>query len=161
MITGKRILCILLFMLMKLTGYAEKNMYLSLELAGIGGLGSINIEKNFLQINKLNLGWRAGFSLAPIDSNNGTALIFPVMLQAKWGGPVHSLEFSAGQALTVTTKGSVFILMPLSLGYRLEPAGKNYFLRVAYTPLVSWLLDWQWQHWGGISFGYRIGQGHE
>jgi len=46
-----------------------------LEIAGSGGLGSINYESHFYKKGITEFTWRLGFSLAPIDKNNGTAII--------------------------------------------------------------------------------------
>ena len=56
----------------------QKSFYF--ELAGSGGLGSINFERNFLKKEKTEFTFRAGFSIAPIDKNNGFGLVFPVMV---------------------------------------------------------------------------------
>ena len=53
----------------------RKSIYL--EIAGSGGLGSINYEKLFYKKNNTEFTWRAGLSFAPIDKNNGTGIVFP------------------------------------------------------------------------------------
>lgn len=148
----------------------QRNIFL--ELAGSGGLGSINLEKPLwipsdygmarrdncgpLKHSSYFLGWRFGFSLSPIDRNNGVALIFPVMINWIYGCGNHKLEIGAGLAPTVTTRLSLYVKSPLLLGYRFEPSDKRWFARVSYTPIVGWLVDYQWQHWGGVSIGYHL-----
>jgi len=149
-------LIILLFLPAFLNG--QKDHYLSFELAGSGGFASINYEKAFLQKEKTDFYYRLGFSFTPIDRNNGTAFIFPLMLHTTLGQGDHLLDLGIGQTITLTTKGSFFIRMPLSLGYRLAPTNKKHFWRFSYTPIISYLLDRQWEHWGGITFGYQIGK---
>ncbi len=134
----------------------KKNRYFSFELAGSGGLASVNFEKTILDKEKLDLNFRAGFSLFPVDPNNGTVLVFPIMFHAIYGQSAHKVDFGLGQSFSITTKGQSFILMPLSLGYRFEPIDKRYYLRASYTPLFSYVIDRQWQHWGGITFGYKL-----
>lgn len=127
-----------------------------LEIAGSGGLGSINYESHFYKKGMTEFTWRLGFSIAPIDKNNGTAIIFPVMINSLIGKKMHKLELGLGQGLTITTKGSPFVLTTASIGYRYQPENKNWFYKVAYTPLISYLVDFQVQQWGGISIGYTF-----
>lgn len=143
-----------------------------LELGGSGGLGSINYEKPLwipsdygpkLRDNCGSpphsgyfLSWRFGFSLTPVDKNNGVALVFPVMMNWIYGCGNHKLEVGAGLASTITTKGSFYFKSPLVLGYRFEPKDKHLFMRIGYTPIVGWWFDRQWQHWAGISIGYKL-----
>ncbi|MEN0046206.1 MAG: hypothetical protein AAF806_04000, partial [Bacteroidota bacterium] len=95
---------------------AQQSRYLSFELAGSGGLASINYEKIFSQKGNADFYYRLGFSLAPVDRNNGTAFIFPLMLHTKIGQGKHLLDLGAGQSISITSKGSFFIRMPMSLG---------------------------------------------
>ncbi len=136
--------------------HSQSQTYLSIELAGSGGLASVNFERFFYQKNNLALYHRTGFSLVPVDKNNGWVLIFPLMLHAVYGRTKYKLDIGLGQTISVTTKGSAFVLMPLSFGCRLQPLGKSYYFRLAYTPIVSYLLDFQWQHWGGITCGIAL-----
>lgn len=126
------------------------------ELGGSGGLGSFNLEKTLLHKKNTSIGFRAGFSLAPIDRNNGISLIFPLHLIAIVGSSPHALDLGIGQGLTITTKGNAFMLGNLMLGYRFTHPSKNIFYRLGYTPLISYLVDFQWQHWFGISVGYTL-----
>ena len=125
------------------------------ELAGSGGFGSFNYEWTFKQQEKIRWMLRAGLSGTYIDKNNGVAFIFPVMVHTVYGRK-HGLDIGIGQALTVTTRGGVFLRTPLSIGYRLEPNQKRIFYRFSYTPIVSYLIDFQWEHWGGITIGYKL-----
>lgn len=126
------------------------------ELAGSGGLGSFNYEKFFYSNKSTSYNWRAGVSVAPIDKNNGVGIVFPVMINAVTGKNANKLELGLGQGITITTKGNFFTLTTANIGYRRQPADKNWFYRINYTPLISYLVDFQWQHWGGISIGYSF-----
>lgn len=132
----------------------RKSFYL--EIAGSGGLGSFNYENLFYKKNNAEYTWRAGLSFAPIDKNNGTSIVFPVMINSIIGKNSHKLELGLGQGITITTKGSFFALTIASIGYRYQPETKNWFYRVTYTPLISYLLDFQIQQWGGVSIGYTF-----
>lgn len=133
---------------------AEQALYL--ELGGSGGLGSVNYERVFREGRTVAWAWRAGFSLAPIDRNNGTALVFPVMAHALVGRSAHRLDIGLGQGLTVTTRGSAFARATTTLGYRYAPSDGRFFGRLAYTPILSYLVDRQIEHWGGLTLGYRL-----
>jgi hypothetical protein len=152
----KIILSLTLTAILICNAYGQSDKYLTFELAGSGGLASVNYETSLLQKESINLYLRFGFSVAPIDKNNGVALVFPVMAHAVWGKTKHKLDIGLGQSISITTTGQYYILMPLSVGYRFQPEDKNYYLRAAYTPIVSYLLDFQWQHWAGITFGYKL-----
>ena len=126
------------------------------ELGGSGGFGSFNYEWVFAHRNpKMRFLLRPGLSFTPIDKNNGFALIFPVMVHGVYGQK-HCLDVGIGQTFTITSKGQFFFRAPVSIGYRLEPKESRMFYRFSYTPIVSYLFDQQWEHWGGISIGYKI-----
>lgn len=156
----KQFFRILLFFLCPLNCISEttllKKQSLFLELGGSGGFGSINYEKDFLLKTNTAYSFRAGFCVIPIDKNNGSALIFPLMVNFKMGNSAHKLEGGVGQGLTVTTKGSAFALALAAFGYRYQPTGKRLFFKIAYTPLISYIVDRQIQHWGGLSIGYSF-----
>lgn len=135
---------------------SEKPRAVFFELAGSGGIASFNYEKAFAGSENAMFTWRAGFSIAPIDRNNGTGLVFPLMVNALLGNGDHRLEVGLGQGLTLTTRGSVFALTTATLGYRYQGEGKRFFYRASYTPLISYIVDFQVQHWAGISVGYSL-----
>lgn len=128
---------------------------LSLEVGGIGGFGSISYSKEFKRWNQFGLEYRAGLSFVPIDRNNGDGIIVPLLIHATYGKDKHFADVGLGQAITVTTKGSAFVRMPTSFGYRFQSAG-HVFYRFAYTPVVSYIYNFQWEHWGGITIGYNF-----
>lgn len=165
------LLILSLLMLGAFSASAQKSRAVSLEIAGSGGFGSLNYEQELWSHKKtlplrdecfrqpdagFRLDFRAGFSFTPIDKNNGIVLIFPVLVHGIWHKENHGLDLGIGQSFSVTTKGNLFVRMPLSAGYRFEPTDRNYYLRFSYTPLISYLIDFQYQHWGGITFGYRF-----
>lgn len=150
---------------------AQKNQYLSFELAGSGGLFSLNYERTLFGFEKLEpvadeltvpkkiglkLNLRTGLSFTPISKNNGIVLVFRVMMHFTTYKGNHGFDLGLGQSLSISTKGSFFIRMPLSLGYRLEPQDKKFYWRFAYTPIMSYLFGFQYEHWGGITLGYKI-----
>jgi len=134
--------------------HKRKSIYF--ELAGSGGFGSFNYEKHFCKKNNTEFTWRVGFSIAPLAKNKGIGLVFPLMVNALIGKNAHKLELGLGQGITVTTKGEPFILTTAVVGYRFQREDKKWFYRVSYTPLISYLVDFQVQHWGGLSIGYTF-----
>ena len=134
----------------------NKKRSIYFELAGSGGIASINFEKEFLIKPKSTFVWRTGLSFAPIDKNNGTGIVFPFMVHWIKGENAHKLDIGIGQGVTITTRGSFFALTTACIGYRYQTPSKKWFYRVAYTPLISYLIDFQIQHWGGISIGYTL-----
>lgn len=151
------IFTICIFFVCSIAGYSQtKQTQFFFELAGSGGLGSFNIEKEFAQKNKVQFTYRAGISFSPIDKNNGSAIIFPLMVNAIIGEPKHQFEAGIGQGLTITTKGSAFALATGALGYRHQIKESRMFYRLTYTPLISYLIDTQIQHWAGVSLGFVL-----
>jgi hypothetical protein len=137
----------------------EKERSIYLEAGGSGGLGSINYEASILDglsSEKVNYTWRAGLSFAPIDKNNGTGIVFPIMVNSLIGASNHRLELGVGQGVTITTRGSFFILATALIGYRFAAKNNLLFFRATYTPLISYLIDFQFQQWGGVSIGYTF-----
>lgn len=147
--------CFIVFLSISFVNSQIKD-YFSFELAGSGGLASFNYERTFLDKEIIDLNWRVGFSYAPVDKNNGGALVFPVLVHGLIGKNAHKLDVGLGQTFSITTKGRPFIMMPAVVGYRFQPTDKNYFLRLAYTPIISYLVDFQVQHWAGFTYGYNF-----
>lgn len=149
-------LTILIILLFIATNSVAQKRSAYFELLGSGGLGSMNYEQVFYQKSNYQFTWRAGLSVAPIDKNNGVGIIFPLLLNTRIGKQKHKLELGIGQGVTITTKGHLFILAPALLGYRYEPVNKSLFYRVSYTPLISYIIDFQVQNWLGLSVGYTF-----
>lgn len=147
---------LLFFIVISTHSFAQKENYLSFELGGSGGIASINFEHELKDFNRSKLFLRTGFSAAPIDVNNGSALIFPVMTHWSLFDADHHLDLGLGLAFTVSTRLQFYTRMPASIGYRYEPADKRYYLRAAYTPIISYLFEFQLNNWAGLTFGYRL-----
>jgi len=133
-----------------------KRKSIFVELAGSGGLGSLNYESSFFKKNKTELSWRAGLSFAPIDKNNGVGIVFPLLINSLVGDNSHKLELGIGQGFTITTKGRFFMLTNAVVGYSFQSERNNWFYRISYTPLISYIVDFQVQQWAGISIGYTF-----
>ncbi len=150
----------LILLLLPLTGLTQtdtpKKKSFFLELAGSGGFGSVNFEKDVRIKKNIIYSSRIGFCFIPIDRNNGNALIFPYLFNARVGKNAHKLEVGIGQGVTLTTRGSFFVLGLAAIGYRFEPLEKKIFFKIGYTPLISYIFDRQIEHWGGIGIGYTF-----
>ena len=152
----KKILVIISIFFWSGVVFSQNERYLTFEAGGAGGLGSFNFEKSFYQKSSVNLIFRAGISGLPFGSK-GVVLIFPIMVHAVIGQNNHKLDVGIGQAPSATVPlTGIFIRMPLSFGYKYEPKNKNHYWRAAYTPLVSYLVQFQWEHWAGVTFGYKL-----
>lgn len=137
------------------TSFGQQNGAISVELAGVGGFGSVSYSKEFQRFNQWGLEYRAGISFVPIDQNNGNGFIFPVLVHATYGNGKHFADLGVGQTLTVTTRGSLFVRMPTSFGYRFQTEGRIFY-RIAYTPIISYIYNAQWEHWGGVTIGFNL-----
>ncbi|MDB2656638.1 hypothetical protein N9Y60_01140 [Crocinitomicaceae bacterium] len=131
-----RNLLLIIFLSSSIYSFGQEKGALSFEVAGAGGFGSISYSKEFKKWDKLGLEYRAGLSFVPIDKNNGNGIIFPLLVHATYGNGKHLADVGLGQAITVTTRGSAFVRMPTSFGYRLQTDGAMFY-RFAYTPIVS------------------------
>lgn len=123
------------------------------ELAGTGGLYSLSLERSF---GKKNMFVQPGVSVFP--NNHYTMLVIPVMVKKHFGSNKHKLETGIGQGLSFAF-GEGLHFFPrglLLIGWRYETENSPWIFRVSYTPMLSYLVDWQYQHWGGISIGYRL-----
>ncbi len=132
----------------------KKSIYI--EAGGSAGLGSINYESIFKNKGHFDLLWRIGISGFPIDKNNGFTFVIPVTFGALIGKGNHKLELGIGQGLSLTTRGKLFALTTPILGYRYQNSAKRFFFRITYTPLISYILDVQYQNWAGVSLGYNL-----
>ena len=134
---------------------AQGDRFWHLEAMGTGGLASFSYEHQFMGYSSGRMSWRIGLSAFPIDQNTGTVLVFPFLLQGQHGRGKLRLEYGLGQIPSVTTKGSFFMRGSGLLGLRWEEADRPWIVRASYTPLLSYLVDWQYEHWGGLSVGFR------
>lgn len=129
------------------------------ELGGSGGLYSFNYDRRLSKRASLRL----GFTAMPFFVNLTGG---PLMLNYLVGGRGHYLEAGAGVLYLCVednlpslfsggdgdSAGVEYTLSPAaSLGYRYQPPGGGFFLRIAYTPLLT--PEEGYRHWGGVSIG--------
>ncbi|MEW6469117.1 MAG: hypothetical protein AB1458_09345 [Bacteroidota bacterium] len=132
-----------------------------IEGGGHGGVYSMVYEKNCKpycgRIGKPSpYYWHFGFSFLPYG---GSIIIdFPVSFNRILGKGKHKAEIGTGQVFILDIRGGKggYLRGTIRLGYRFEPAEKRYYLKFAYTPFYSYLYNFQYNHWGGIAFGYYL-----
>jgi hypothetical protein len=120
------------------------------ELAGSGGLGSVNLTTPLRGPVDL----RVGLSLLPVTRDTGWVVVVPVMAEAHSAGRWQALG-GIGLGPSITTKGAPWARGLLAAGVRYVPPDGRAWAGIAYTPLVSFLLDLQLQHWAGLQLGWR------
>lgn len=134
----------------------QSKHHLSLEFGGVCGFGSLNYERRFRRTLTSFLTLRVGAGGGYFDSSQDAFIGLPVMVHQTWG-VTHCIDLGIGQLLSYSlSDGSFDLRTPLSLGYRIEPLWSSLYYRFAYTPLISYLDTFHWQHWGGVTIGYKI-----
>ncbi len=151
-----RLKLLIVFLSLSSTVLAQNHGSIEIEVGGVGGFGSVSYRKSFKSTNHFTFAYRAGLSFVPIDANNGFGIVVPVLVHLTYGKNRHFLDVGLGQGFTVTSKGNVFARLPISLGYQFDN-GKRMYYRAAYTPLVSYIYNFQWEHWAGITIGVKLG----
>ena len=131
----------------------NRNIYF--ELGGSAGVGSFNYEHSLIEKEWYQLRWSAGLSVFPSDKNNGIVFVIPTLLHWLVGKTESKAEIGIGQALSVTTKASGFSMLTPFIGYRYQHPRYRWIYRVTYTPIISYLVQYQYQHWFGLSVGYQ------
>lgn len=135
------------------TSHTSQNIYL--ELGGSAGVWSMNWEQKIQKIEQHKLSYRIGIGFLPIDQNNGMLFTLPFAISYVQG-ETHKWEAYLGHNFSLTTKGQFFGQLTPGLAYRYERPNKKLFYRLAYTPLLSYWVDLQYQHWLGISVGIKL-----
>lgn len=130
-----------------------------IEAGGNGGLYSINYEQDFRKILNKNLKWEVGFSVVPWGGKR-VIIDFPLSLNYTIGNGKHKAEAGSGQLIIFGNKAPTGLALrgTFHFGYRYQPENKRTFLKIAYTPLYSYMYNFQWEHWFGVGVGFHFGQ---
>lgn len=105
---------------------------------------------------KKNYGIQVGLTAIPADGE--LIITLPALLKYTHGKQPHHPEFGIGLGTSVVNRGQLqaFIRGIGMLGWRYEKAESRWCYRAFYSPLFSFLVDFQWQHWGGLGISYRL-----
>lgn len=126
---------------------------LHFELGGSGGFWSVSAERSLGRHN-----WYLQYGLSYIPTGTQHVLTVPVLLKKTFGQKSHRLETGIGQGFSLAL-GNGLKFFPrglLEIGWRYQQENSPWIFRVLYTPIISYLVDMQYQHWGGIGIGYQI-----
>ncbi len=138
---------------------SQTNRYLSLELGGSGGLYSFNIEKSVLKTKPKHFQWHYGCSVLP--SSGRINFVLPIGVSYLIGKQQHMAEFGIGQGLAIVWDYTwhwvhTFPRATGMIAYRWNSSDQKYFFRLAYTPLISYIVDFQYQHWFGVTAAVKL-----
>lgn len=124
------------------------------EVLGMGGLYSFSYERTFGAKQ-----WMLQPGLSFFVADSKPLIIIPVMFKKAFGKGVHRFETGIGQGFTFRPdNGLKFFMRGLLLaGWRMQRNGSPWIFRAFYMPYISYLINVQYQHWGGIGIGYQIG----
>lgn len=136
-----------------------------IEIAGLGGYGSLNYEKLLARKNKFRYTARIGLSTYRIrDFTNkfNPDIILPITANALFGNN-HKIEIGVGKTYTNIVRANSFDFKPnrssefttiFSFGYRYQKNTPGLLYRCAYTPILSF--NNVLRHWLGVSLGYSF-----
>lgn len=136
-----------------------------LEIAGIGGYGSLNYENVQYQKNNFMLSIRSGIStyhLTDFMNKFNPDIIIPLAVNVLYGKN-HLVEFGFGQTITNIVYSDPINFMQnrstklssnLTLGYRYQKKQGGIVFRGGYMPIIE--NNKYFRHWAGISFGYAF-----
>jgi|ERR1035437_1342382 hypothetical protein len=137
---------------------------ISIELGGVGVIGSINYER-LIKVTKNKLLFRVGVSYLPLTVNNKPAFGTPILPFGLYYliGNKHNLELGLNNSLGYTFGDNTnnhkfnYLLMP-SIGYRFENfMKKSINFSFAYSPCMNISnKSFVFQNWIKISFGYAF-----
>jgi hypothetical protein len=161
--------CILFFLFISYTGYAQQDTTgrmknaIYFEMGGAGGSHSMNYERVFRLIPMLDLNARAGIGFDNLidykgDLNPDVAL--PVMATVMYGNN-HKVEGGVGQTFSNTIETNIHTGEPARMsnfsttfyiGYRYQNPAKRLLVRAGYSPYIEF--NETFKHWVGISIGF-------
>lgn len=122
------------------------------EIGGTGGLYSFGWEGVVQNTTAVQV----GISAIPADGE----LIFTVPAVVKYvhGKTLHRPEIGLGLGTSVVNRTGLkgFVRGIGLIGWRYQAVDSRWCYRAFYSPLISFLTDFQWQHWGGFGISYRL-----
>lgn len=136
-----------------------------LEVAGVGGYGSINYERVIYSKKHLMFSMRVGISTYHIkDYTNkfNPDILIPLTINGYYGKN-HKIELGIGQTFANIVHADITDFKPkritnfhtiLSIGYRYQKNARGIVFRCAYTPIIEF--NRYFRHWAVISLGYSF-----
>ena len=145
------------------TDFPKKNAVV-LDLAGIGGYGSLNYQRIFFSKNNFIFSGKFGFSFfrfRDYERKLNPDLLFPFSLQVNKNWKSHSIIFGVGQTVSSIVQASENFDKKirnngwsgsLIIGYQFQKMNSPFFFQIAFTPLFEHYE--RFRNWGGLSIGY-------
>ncbi|UCH14728.1 MAG: hypothetical protein JSV22_01895 [Bacteroidales bacterium] len=136
-----------------------------LEVAGVGGYGSVNYERVIYSKKYLMLAMRFGMSSYHIkDYTNkfNPDILIPLSINGFYGKN-HKIELDVGQTFANIVHADLSGFKPeritnfhtnFSVGYRYQKNTGGIVFRCAYNLIIEF--NRYFRHWAGISFGYSF-----
>ena len=137
---------------------------LYIEVAGIGGYGSLNYERLILIKNR-KCRVRIGISTYKIKDYTtkfNPDIIIPIAVNKLYGNN-HNIEFGFGQTITSIVQANYLNWKPervinlhsnFTIGYRYQKNKEGVIFRASYTPIIEF--NKYFRHWGGLTIGYAF-----
>jgi len=141
----------------------DKKNAIYFEMGGAGGSHSMNYERVFRLIPKLDAAARGGFgfdNLIDYSDKFNPNFVLPVMAIAMYGNN-HKIEVGVGQTYSSTIETDVSTGDParmsnfsttFNIGYRYQNPEKRILIRAGYTPYIEF--NERFVHWAGVSIGF-------
>jgi len=141
----------------------DKKNAIYFEMGGAGGSHSMNYERVFNLIPKLNASARGGFgfdNLIDYSDKFNPNFVLPVMAILTYGNN-HKIEAGVGQTFSSTIETEVSTGDParmsnfsttFNIGYRYQNPDKRILIRAGYTPYIEY--NERYVHWAGVSIGF-------
>jgi hypothetical protein len=125
-----------------------------LELGGNGGTYLLGFERRFNKVLPGHLRWQVGTSVTPLGQT-----FFDLHAGINYTrGKVHQAEAGMGHLFVVDLTGGkgANVRFTFRFGYRLDPWKRRMYFKAAYTPFVSYIYNLQYEHFAGLTVGYKF-----
>jgi len=136
-----------------------------IEFAGLGGFGSVNYERVFININKSSFTARMGlgfYNIRDFTNKINPDLNFPIALCFLYGQS-SKVELGLGQSFSSIVyydkansnrNRQLNSHSTLSIAYRYHLQNYGVIIRCAYNPILEF--NKYFRHWFGLSVGYSF-----
>jgi hypothetical protein len=135
------------------------------EVAGAGGFGSVNYERELIQRGNFKSSLRGGlgaYHVTDYEMKFNPDLLIPLTMYFYYG-TIHHIDLGFGQTIssmmyldyeTMGKKRTYHLHTNLSIGYRYQKSSGGLFLKINYTPFFEF--NENYTHWGSASIGYAF-----